>query len=159
MARQGDRPEVTAEDIARGLTRAARRHRAAIAIELSALGLFPGQEQVIRLLSGRDSATMSEIAEELEVRPPTASKMIARLAAQGFVTRKGNDGDQRVIVVSLSEAGRERAAAVEDAIRRVGQKMTETLDAKDFRRLRKLLKRLSRNLGDPGEEPQDDPED
>jgi MarR family transcriptional regulator, organic hydroperoxide resistance regulator len=151
MAKGGGKAGTSADVVAHALTRAARRHRAAIAAELAELGLFPGQEQVVRFLAGHDDASMSEIAEELGVRPPTASKMIARLVTQGFLDRQDSKDDQRMIQVRLSASGRERAGGVERALAKVETRMTDGLDAKDLRRLRKLLRRVARNLGDPGD--------
>jgi DNA-binding MarR family transcriptional regulator len=156
MVKQSGKADIPADAIARALTRAARRHRAAIATELAGLGLFPGQEQVVRFLAGRESASMSEIAADLNVRPPTASKMIARLVTQGFLERQESRQDQRMIAVRLTPAGRERAAGVDIALGKAEARMTVGFDDKDLRRLRKLLKRLARNLGENEDEPHDE---
>jgi DNA-binding MarR family transcriptional regulator len=68
------------------------------------LGLFAGQEQVLEALSSRGAQTMSEPAALLRVRAPTASKMVTRLIALGFVQRDPQQRDART--VRLTRKGR-----------------------------------------------------
>jgi DNA-binding MarR family transcriptional regulator len=128
------------------LIHAARLHRARTAKLLEGLGLFPGQEQVFEALASRDSMTMSELAEILRVRPPTASKTIARLSSLGLVERRATDGDGRIVRVALSDAGREKAKAIDALALDIEAEATSHLDAKDKKRLRKLLKRVEKGL-------------
>nr|WP_281503097.1 MarR family transcriptional regulator [Ancylobacter crimeensis] len=126
--------------------RAARLQRALAARHLAELGLFPGQESVLKLLSESDGRTMTELAAALQVRPPTASKTVGRLSAQGLLTRKASDGDGRLVRVWLTEEGRQRAGAVDGIWDRIEDIMIAGLDSKDRKRLRKLLRKLDKNL-------------
>ncbi|HVI28770.1 MarR family winged helix-turn-helix transcriptional regulator [Hansschlegelia sp.] len=128
------------------LLHAARLHRARSAQLLGELGLFPGQEQVLTLLVEEDGRTMSDLAAQLRVRPPTASKTIARLAAHGLVERRASGGDARVVRVGLTEEGRKRAESVYALWEALEQEAVSDLDAKDRKRLRKLLRKLGRNV-------------
>jgi DNA-binding MarR family transcriptional regulator len=128
------------------LIHAARLHRARTARLLEGLGLFPGQEQVFEALASRDTMTMSELADILRVRPPTASKTIARLSGLGLVERRATDGDGRVVRVALTETGREKAKAIEGLALDIEAEVTANLDGKDRKRLRKLLKRVEKGL-------------
>ncbi len=134
------------DPIGQALTIAARRHRTRTAALLAEMGLFPGQEQVLRLLVIEDGRTMSALAAALAIRPPTASKMIARLAQQGFVERKAKAADARIVTVSLTDEGRRVAASLDAIAERIEDEVLDGLDGKDQKRLRKLLKKLARNL-------------
>jgi DNA-binding MarR family transcriptional regulator len=127
------------------LLHAARLHRARSAQLLGEIGLFPGQEQVLTLLA-EDERTMGDLATSLRVRPPTASKTIARLSAQGLVERRGSNGDGRTVRVGLTEEGRMRATAVEAVWRALEAEAVAGLDPKDRKRLRKLLRKLGQNV-------------
>lgn len=130
------------------LLHAARLHRARSAQLLQELGLFPGQEQVLTLLAAsEDGRTMGDLASELRVRPPTASKTVARLSAQGLVERRAVDGDGRVVKVQLTEEGRSRAEAVEGVWGALEKEACEGVDGKDRKRIRKLLRKVGANLG------------
>ena len=125
---------------------AARLHRARAARLLQEEGLFPGQEQVLSALAQEDGRTMGELAAILRVRPPTASKAVARLAAQGLVERRTADGDGRLVRVALTDDGRSRAASIDRIWKVLEKEAVEGLDGKDRKRLRKSLRRISRNL-------------
>jgi DNA-binding MarR family transcriptional regulator len=143
------------------LMHVARLHRARTARSLVSLGLFPGQEQVLEALAERDSMTMSELADILRVRPPTASKTIGRLSAAGLIERRAGSADGRVVYVALTEAGRSKAEAIEALALDIENEATSQLDQKDRKRLRKLLKRVAKGLkgGNLPEEEEDDAAD
>ncbi len=62
------------------LTQAARLHRFHLSEQLADKGLYAGQEQLLRALSPVDTLTVGELAEILQVRAPTVSKSLTRLA-------------------------------------------------------------------------------
>ncbi|HEY0292412.1 MAG TPA: MarR family winged helix-turn-helix transcriptional regulator [Hansschlegelia sp.] len=128
------------------LLHAARLHRARSAQLLSELGLFPGQEQVLTLLSAENGRTMGELATNLRVRPPTASKTVARLTAQGLVERLSSGRDGRTVRVGLTTEGRRRAEAVEAVWEALEREAVGEIDGKDRKRLRKLLRKLGQNV-------------
>jgi DNA-binding MarR family transcriptional regulator len=143
------------------LQHAARLHRIAVARKLATLGLYPGQEQVLKSLADADSMTMGDLAQALRVRPPTASKTVGRLAAQGLVERRLaiGSGDGRLVMVALTEAGREKAASIDDLWFAAEDEMLAEFDPKDVRRLRKLLRRVEVAFGPDGVPEEDDEAD
>jgi MarR family transcriptional regulator, organic hydroperoxide resistance regulator len=141
------------------LTLAARRQRARTAAMLAELSLFPGQDQVLQSLSLHDGLTMGAIAEQLSIKPPTASKMIARMTAQGLLERKSKEDDARLVAVFITEAGRARIEPLRKIAKRVEKEALAGLDDKDVRRLRRLLKKVSKNLGTDSQEPDGDDAD
>jgi DNA-binding MarR family transcriptional regulator len=128
------------------LIHVARLHRTRTAKLLETLGLFPGQEQVLEALASSEAMSMSELADLLRVRPPTASKTIARLANLGLVERHSGEGDGRVVRVALTPAGRDKARALDRLALDIEADVIGDLDGKDRKRLRKLLKRVERGL-------------
>lgn len=134
------------ETIGHWLQLAARMHRARLAAAIEDLGLFPGQEQVILHLASHDGITAGDLAEKLKVRPPTISKTLQRLSAQGLIERRDHTDDARKTTLLLSKEGRKRAESLRERIERVENDILEGLDGKDAKRLRKLLKRVSKSL-------------
>lgn len=128
------------------LTIAARVHRARMAELLAGVGLYPGQEQVLQYLADHADPTMSELAEALTVKAPTISKTIGRLTQQGLVERKAGEADARLVRVALTEAGRARVSQLADIGNRLDDEMTKGFDGKDRKRLRRLLRKASKNL-------------
>ncbi len=130
------------------LVQAARLHRGRIGDRLASLNLFAGQEQVVQALAAAGTMTMGDLAATLRVRPPTASKTISRLAALGFVERRAEAGDGRIVRVRLTEAGLAKAEAIERIWDEVEAELLDGFDNKERRRLRKLLRKAARNLAD-----------
>lgn len=135
------------KSLGEALILAARSHRARAATLLAEVGLHPGQDRALELMASRpEGLAMGELAQALEVKPPTASKMIARLAQQDLVKREGAADDARRVRVVLTEAGRARAAALPELARKLEAELTDGLDAKERKRLRKLLRRAAKSL-------------
>lgn len=93
---------------------------------------------------------MGELAGKLNVRPPTVSKTIARLSAQGLVTRASDGGDGRMVKVQLTQEGETRASSLGKLLEEVENEMLDDFDGKDRKRLRKLLRKTVKALGNAG---------
>lgn len=124
---------------------AARLHRTRMASLLQDIDLHPGQDQALQML-GEGAATMGEIARSLRIRPPTASKTIARLIQQGLVTRQTTQEDARVITVSLTLEGQEKLIAINTMAEMLEGEIEALFDQQEIKRLRKALRRMSDNL-------------
>jgi MarR family transcriptional regulator, organic hydroperoxide resistance regulator len=128
------------------LAQTACAHRTRAGVHLGRIGLHPGQEAVLKALGDTDGQSMSELAGALAVQPPTVTKMIARLGAQGLVTRQVSAADGRLARVYLTDAGRDRVAAVDTAWKRVEKEALAGFDDKDRKKLRRLLRAMEKNL-------------
>lgn len=150
------------------LTMAAKAHRARSGTHLARIGLHPGQEAVLKALADEDGRTMSNLAQVLGVQPPTVTKMISRMAAQGLLKRVASQTDGRLARVHLTDEGRSRIDEIDRIWTRLEREALAGFDDKDRKRLRRLLRDLERNLTLPldglaepqaAEETEDDPED
>ncbi len=82
---------------------------------LEPMGLTHPQYLVMLALWERSPRSLRELADELALEPATVSPLVKRLEAQDLVTRSRRDGDERVLDVGLTDAGRrlrERALEV-----------------------------------------------
>ncbi len=147
------------------LAQAAKAQRTRSGAHLSALGLHPGQEVVLKALARTDGKTMSELAAELGVQPPTVTKMVTRLAAYGFLVRQTSDTDGRLARVFLTDPGRALIADIDKTWKRLEKEALSGFDDKDRKRLRRLLRKMEKNLlaangsGSNGKNSQIDDED
>ncbi|KZK76597.1 Transcriptional regulator SlyA [Pseudovibrio sp. W64] len=128
------------------LAQAAKAQRARSGAHLSRIGLHPGQEAVLKVLSETDGKTMSQLALALGVQPPTVTKMVTRLTAQGLVFRRISETDGRLARVFLSEEGRDRILLVDRAWKRLEKEALAGMDDKDRKKLRRLLRQVEKNL-------------
>jgi MarR family transcriptional regulator, organic hydroperoxide resistance regulator len=74
--------------------------------EVVALRATPGQLTLLYTLVERERCTMQELAEELAVAPSTATAMVKRLVAQGYIERSRDDADWRTVWVRPTEDGK-----------------------------------------------------
>jgi DNA-binding MarR family transcriptional regulator len=73
---------------------------------LEPLGLTHPQYLVMLALWERSPRSLRELAAELALEPATLSPLVKRLQSQGLVTRARRGGDERVLDVGLTDAGR-----------------------------------------------------
>lgn len=105
--------------------------------------------EVLRLLAftRRGSLPMARLGGLLQVHPTTVSSAVARLERQGYVDRVRDTDDGRVVLATLTDAGRE---VVEEATARLNEEVFSAprLSAPDVERLVALLTVLREGSGD-----------
>ena len=113
---------------------------------LEPMGLTHPQYLVMLALWEESPLRVSEIARRLSLEPATLSPLLKRLEAGGFVDRRRDTGDERVVTVGLTAAGRRlrrRAEQVPPAvIDRLGMDVAELEDVRD--RLTRLIEATRR---------------
>ncbi len=110
------------------------------------MGLYAGQDALLSSLAAHDGQTMSSLAANLGVRPPTVTKMVTRLEAQSFVRRESSTTDSRVNHVYLLPEGRQLLERISGAWQEAEAAALGGIKEKDQRKLRKLLKKIRANL-------------
>jgi DNA-binding MarR family transcriptional regulator len=68
-----------------------------------------GKERVLALLRLRDGISTKQLSEILHIRVTSLNESLARLEREGLVERRPSENDGRVMLVFLTEAGREGA--------------------------------------------------
>ncbi len=98
------RPE-TAEEIAGRLrlsaTRLARKLR-----QEAHTGLTPSQLSALAAIERHGPVTLGALADHEQVAPPSVSRVVAKIEADGLVTRQPDPSDRRVTKVALTPKGR-----------------------------------------------------
>lgn len=123
-----------------------RLARTELSARLLKHGFYAGQDGVMLALSERDGMTAGGLAAHLGVRPPTITKMVARLAAQGFVKRAASQSDARLALVHLTEAGRNAVSDIRAAIAKSEKAVLKNLPKKDRKAFNKLLGEIEAGL-------------
>jgi DNA-binding MarR family transcriptional regulator len=115
-------------------------------------GLGPLQRQVLAVLQSQPQhlAQVSQIAQELAVRLPTASEAVATLERKRLVRRRRSKSDGRVVTVELSAKG---LRACEGSPNKPGALVsaTATLSTREQASMLTALIKLIRALQDQGE--------
>ena len=116
----------------------------------------PGQMDTLDLLVQQPAWRMSELAEALRVDPSTATRAVHRLGRAGLADRGSGAADGRVVMVSATDAGRQRHAAIARRRRHSMARMLGEFNADERRqradlrdRLVAALDHLAADLPDP----------
>ena len=141
------------------LQTAARLSRTTLAARLLAHGFYAGQEQIMLALDREDGQTPGQLAARLGVRPPTVTKTIGRLQAQGYVAKRSNAVDARQANIFLTETGRNAIRDIEKAVRKTDRIAFAGFDKGERKMLFDLLARVEANLGDTRTQLDDEADD
>ena len=87
---------------------------------LKPLGLTYTQYIVLLVLWEKDGLTVGEIGEKLMLDNGTLSPLLKTMEQAGYVTRRRSREDERMVVISLTEAGRALQERASDIPRQVG---------------------------------------
>lgn len=113
-------------------------------------GLTIGQRMTLLLIGRYPEASATELAALMHVHRGTLSGMLKRLAAAGFIARRGHQGDARRFVLSLTAKGvaanRRRAGTFESAAHDV----LRTHAPSEIRAAERVLAGLSARLSADG---------
>lgn len=113
-------------------------------------GLTYTQYITLICLAERDHQTVRELGRSLFLESNTLTPILKKLEEAGYVTRTRDLTDERQVVISLTDAGRElrEAAASTNLVAATG------LDPQEFKALQKMVSRVRDNLVEslkPGE--------
>ena len=120
-------------------------HKRAHAL-LEELGLYHGQPRLLLALWREEGPTQSELADRLHVTPATITKMLQRMAEAGFVERRRDRADQRVVRVYLTEAGHAVQEQVQYVWAQMEREVLEGFAPEECTQLRDFLLRIRENL-------------
>src|SRR5439155_7848578 len=106
--------------------------------DISELRATTGQIRLMRILITHQRCMMQELADQLDVAPPTVTAMIRRLLAQGFVERVRDEQDWRVVWVLPTERGQRAVSLYEEFWRANLQRLLACLSGEELAQLREI---------------------
>ena len=109
--------------------------------------LYEGRGSQRRILIVLDeigvSVTQRELTERLGIQPGSASEVIAKLEAAGYIRRTPNQTDRRTSDIELTDTGRARAAEAKEQRLRRHEQMFSCLSEAEKRQLLTLLEKVN----------------
>lgn len=82
---------------------------------LKQYGITPVQYYALLWLDGVERKTLSQLSRDLLTDPGNVTRLTDRLKEKGMITRQRDDGDRRVIWVSLTPAGERLCMEIQQA--------------------------------------------
>ncbi len=111
---------------------------------LDRFGLTYPQYLVLLALWQQDGMTVKRIGEEIGLDSGTLSPLLKRLEAAGYVARQRDPGDERQVIVSLTDKGRELKAEAFGILADISKASGCSLE--DAGEIRESLHQLARRL-------------
>ena len=108
-----------------------------------AAGLSSIEWRVLATLHDAPPQTVSQLAHEVLSKQPTVTKLVQRMAEQGWVELLADPLDQRRTLVGVTAAGRKLVRPLLEKARRHETQTLRTLAASEQAALKKLLAKLA----------------
>ena len=89
-----------------------------------------------------DGISMSGLANKLGLDTSTLTRNIQKLAKLDLVRRKQNRNDKRILVVYLTDKGREKVEKIEDSLLDLNFSMMKYIDLDDQENIPEMLEKL-----------------
>ncbi len=102
-----------------------------------------GQYRIISVVHTRGPISIGKLGSYVGLAQSTTSEMVARLKKTGLVTKVKGPYDGRVVMVELTEQGRDLMQRRKQRVRRAYRKLFTKLDEQDQRTFTDCLRRLS----------------
>lgn len=75
---------------------------------------YRGQGRVLLLLEMQESINQKDLAFLLDIRPQSLGELLSKMEASELIVRTASEEDKRVMVVSITDKGRETAQKLKD---------------------------------------------
>ncbi|GAA1307567.1 MarR family transcriptional regulator [Planotetraspora silvatica] len=108
-----------------------------------ALDLTEPQCKVLGYLADGAAKSCTQLSREALVTSQTMTGIVKNLESKGLVTRHASPDHSRVMLVSLTATGAERAAAAGDLSRSVETSLRQAVTEEDYAQLLRLLNRVA----------------
>lgn len=123
-----------------------RAHRKAADMALAELGLHIGQEILLMHLWANDGLIQSELADLMQVEPPTLTKMVNRMEKAELLERRKDEQDARSCRIYLTDQGKALQEPVNQVWNALETQILTDLTLAEQLLLRRLLMQVRTNL-------------
>lgn len=113
--------------------------------QVRARGLSSIEWRVLATLHDGEPLTVSQLAQEVLSKQPTVTKLVQRMADQGWVALHADAADQRRTLVKVTPAGRRLVKPLVEAARQHEAHVLRSLGASEKAALRKLLEKITQH--------------
>ena len=96
----------------------------------------------LKAINGQGDVTFSRLAEITNNSKPTITEMVNRFVRMDCVYREPCRDDGRILYIRLTDKGKTVASAEEEALRRVVERMVNSLDEQELDLLIRLLSKV-----------------
>jgi len=115
-------------------------------MRLQEFGLYHGQGMILFHLWREDGVAQNVLAQALNITPPTATNTLQRMERNGWIRRRRDKTDQRIVRVYLTEKARELHEEVRNTFRELDRELTAVLSKNERNNLVASLLKVHHHL-------------
>ncbi|MBX3441100.1 MAG: MarR family transcriptional regulator [Planctomyces sp.] len=116
--------------------------------ELLPEGITHRQCQVLAWLAHEGELSQVDLADRMNIEPPTLVRILDRMERDGLIERQGCPGDRRRKIIRPLPAAQPVWRKLVECFRRVRERATRNLTAEQRRTLQELLQLVQANLSE-----------
>lgn len=148
---QNDQPRKPS--LARMLAKVSRLVGGRMRTLLVGIGLHHAQGLILSRLWHEDGQAQSALAQALHITSPTATNTLQRMERDGWIERRRDDRDQRVVRAYLTPRARALRKKAQATFRELDRELAAVLTEEERENLMAILQKIRRHLmrtGQPG---------
>jgi DNA-binding MarR family transcriptional regulator len=115
-------------------------------MRLEGIGLHHAQGMILFHLWHKDGMAQNVLAQALHITPPTATNTLQRMERDGWIERRRDATDQRIVRVYLTEKARALRAEARTTFRELDRELTSVLTDNERGILMTSLLKVHRHL-------------
>jgi len=127
--------------------RLGRRWRAIVDAETARFGLTAAScRPLFHLGKLGDGVRARDLADALDMEPPSLGELLDRLEEQGLVARRGAADDRRCKTLHLTDKGRSLYQRIASVVSEVGEQLTANISDADLSACLRVFEQIESNV-------------
>ena len=147
-----EQPSETLSDYAdsvRALAQAVSKSTATVLEKYNITGM---EFTLLKSFLGREEWTASQLTDVLPVKAPRISRLVNGLVERGLLKRSIPRHDRRVVVLTLTDEGRESAADIHEQVDEYQSRLMRDINEDEKKRFLSTAAKIARNYASLGNE-------
>ena len=109
-------------------------------------GLFAGQHEIIFMIDRNDGITLSELAKKMKTSAASASVSVKRMEKAGFIERKADENDSRIVHLHLTEKSDKVKTRIQKTLNKKECELVADMSDKEVKMFKDFVVRAIDNL-------------
>jgi MarR family transcriptional regulator, organic hydroperoxide resistance regulator len=118
-------------------------------MKLQEFGLYHAQGMILFHLWREDGMAQNVLAQALNITPPTATNTLQRMERNGWIRRRRDETDQRIVRVFLTQRAISLRQEVRNTFRELDRELTGVLSENELDILMASLLKVHQHLSQP----------
>lgn len=114
--------------------------------KLEKIGLYPGQPILIEKIYENEGISQRELSDVSFKKPATITTMINKLEINGYIKRKSDVNDKRIIKLYLTDLGKEKYYEMKKLKKGIGNIYFSNMTDEEISNMYNLLLKIKDNL-------------